>query len=59
MSEVKRLLMNPFVKIGTIAAQTGYRSENFLTRLFKRETGLTPSQWRKSALLPQSLATNH
>ena len=51
-SEVKRLLMNPFVKIGTIASQTGYRSENFLTRLFKRETGLTPSQWRKSALLP-------
>lgn len=47
LTEVKRLLMNPFVKIGAIASQTGYRSENFLTRLFKRETGLTPSQYRR------------
>lgn len=47
LSEVKRLLMNPFVKIGAIASRTGYRSENFLARMFKRETGLTPSQWRR------------
>ena len=48
LNEVKRLLANPLMKIGAIAAQTGYRSENFLTRLFRRETGMTPSQWRKS-----------
>ena len=48
LNQVKRLLSNPLMKIGAIAAQTGYRSENFLTRLFKRETGMTPSQWRKS-----------
>ena len=48
LNQVKRLLANPLMKIGAIAAQTGYRSENFLTRLFKRETGMTPSQWRKS-----------
>jgi LacI family transcriptional regulator len=47
LNEVKRLLSNPLMKIGAIAAQTGYRSENFLTRLFKRKTGMTPSQWRK------------
>ena len=46
LAEVKRLLANPGMKIGFIAAMTGYHSENFLTRLFKRETGLTPSQWR-------------
>jgi AraC-like DNA-binding protein len=46
MAEVKRLLADPSVKIGSIASRTGYRSENFLTRLFKRKTGLTPSQWR-------------
>ena len=45
MAEVKRLLADPSVKIGSIAARTGYRSENFLTRLFKRKTGLTPSRW--------------
>ena len=48
LNEVKRLLANPLIKIGAIAAQTGYRSENFLVRLFKRETGMTPSQWRNS-----------
>ena len=50
LDEVKRLLANPFVKIGSIAARVGYGSENFLTRLFKRETGLTPSQWRSATL---------
>jgi len=46
LAEVERLLADPSVKIGSIAARTGYRSENFLTRLFKRKTGLTPSRWR-------------
>ncbi len=46
LAEVEHLLADPSVKIGSIAARTGYRSENFLTRLFKRKTGLTPSQWR-------------
>ena len=54
LDAAKRLLADPSVKIGAIASQTGYRSENFLTRLFKRETGLTPSQWRKSAPLRTS-----
>jgi LacI family transcriptional regulator len=53
LNEVKRLLTNPLMKIGAIAARTGYRSENFLTRLFKRETGMTPSQWRKKELQKQ------
>ena len=47
LNEVKRLLANPLMKIGAIAARTGYRSENFLTRLFKRATGMTPSHWRQ------------
>lgn len=46
LNEVKRLLSNPHMKIGAIASRTGYKSENFLTRLFRRETGMTPSQWR-------------
>ena len=53
LDEVKRLLANPFVKIGSIAARAGYGSENFLTRLFKRKTGLTPSQWRNAMLHAQ------
>ncbi len=48
LAAVKRLLADPLVKIGSIASRVGYDSENFLTRLFKRETGQTPSQWRNS-----------
>lgn len=50
LAEVERLLADPSVKIGSIASRTGYLSENFLTRLFKRKTGLTPSQWRAVTL---------
>ena len=46
LAEVKRLLANPTVKIGSIAARTGYASENFLARLFKRTHGVTMSDWR-------------
>ena len=53
LNEVKRLLANPLIKIGAIAIQSGYHSENFLTRLFKRKTGMTPSQWRKKELQKQ------
>ena len=52
INEAKRLLSNPLMKISAVAAQTGYGSENFLARLFKRETGMTPRQWRAQALRP-------
>lgn len=52
LAGVKRLLADPLVKIGSIASRVGYDSENFLTRLFKRETGQTPSQWRHSMCKP-------
>jgi len=46
MAEVERLLANPSVKIGSIASRTGYVSENFLARLFKRKHGMTMRQYR-------------
>ncbi len=48
--EVERLLSNPMVQIGTVASRTGYASENFLARLFKRTHGMTMSAWRKHKL---------
>ena len=50
LEEAKRLLSNPFVKAGAVAGRVGYTSENFLIRLFRRETGMTPSEWRASRL---------
>lgn len=46
LAEVERLLANPLVKIGSIASRTGYKSENFLARLFKRTHGMTMREWR-------------
>ena len=50
MVEVERLLANPMVKIGSIATRTGYASENFLARLFKRTHGITMREFRRSAI---------
>ena len=48
LAEVERLLANPMVQISSIASRTGYSSENFLARLFKRTHGLTMTAWRKA-----------
>ena len=50
MAEVERLLANPSVKIGSIASRTGYRSENFLARLFKRTHGVTMHEFRQKVI---------
>ena len=48
LAKAERLLANPTVQIGSIAARTGYASENFLARLFKRTYGVTMSAWRNA-----------
>lgn len=50
LAEVKRLLSNPAIKIGSIAARTGYGSENFLARLFKRTYGVTMREFRRNSI---------
>ena len=54
LAEVKRLLSNPSVKIGSIASRTGYGSENFLARLFKRKCGVTMREFRSKSPSPQN-----
>ncbi len=46
LAEAKRLLAAPSVKLESIAARVGYNSVNFFARLFKRETGMTMSDYR-------------
>ena len=47
LAEAKRLLANPSVKIGSIAARVGYCSENFFARVFKRAVGVTMREFRR------------
>ena len=47
LNEVKRLLADPTILIGSMAARTGYASENFLARLFKKTYGVTMREYRE------------
>ena len=47
LNEVKRLLADPSILIGSMAARTGYVSENFLARLFRRTYGVTMRKYRE------------
>jgi len=42
------LLLNTNEQISTVAAAVGIHDYNYFTKVFKRETGLTPSQYRKN-----------
>ncbi len=47
LDRVKRLLRTTSRPIGRIAEETGFKSGDRLSRLFKQRTGLSPLQWRK------------
>jgi two-component system response regulator YesN len=49
MDEAKRLLLgDPDRNIGQIAEAAGYRDPNYFSRVFRRETGLSPREYRLS-----------
>lgn len=43
-----RLLADGAAKVATVGMQVGFRSEAAFSRTFKKVTGLSPSQWRRS-----------
>ncbi|OXS61729.1 hypothetical protein B1A99_03715 [Cohnella sp. CIP 111063] len=48
MNHAKLLLGNPYLKVGEIAEKIGFADEKYFSKVFKRETGLTPQQFRKT-----------
>ncbi len=46
----KELLRNPTVNIKEIGAQVGYQDSNYFTKVFRRSTGKSPSEYRLSVL---------
>lgn len=46
-NESKRLLLNSRMNITQIAAEIGFDSIHYFTRFFKKETGYSPSEYRK------------
>lgn len=49
LKKVRELLAAP-VSIDLIANETGFLSANYMSRVFKRHTGMTPSQYRKRVM---------
>jgi len=48
--EIKRLLVHTSLSVSEIAAQLNFDDQSYFTKFFKRETGLTPLQFRSDAL---------
>lgn len=47
LGKAKSYLRDPQVSISEVASLVGYSEQNKLSQFFKRETGMSPMQWRK------------
>ncbi|NLW78029.1 MAG: helix-turn-helix transcriptional regulator [Ruminococcaceae bacterium] len=49
LAQVKRLLLAGEFSLEAIAGLCGFSGANYLCKVFKKHTGLTPSAWRRQA----------
>lgn len=49
----KELLQSPSLSIKEVAAAMSFENQYYFSRVFKKKTGLTPSQWRNSVISPE------
>jgi AraC-like DNA-binding protein len=49
LEAARKLLREDILSLGQIASMTGFADQAHLSRTFKREFGVSPSQWRRSA----------
>jgi LacI family transcriptional regulator len=54
VERAKELLSQKQLPISAVAARSGFGSATYLSRIFRRETGLTPSAFRKRQQTPSS-----
>jgi AraC-like DNA-binding protein len=54
LERARRLLEDTDLPVGVLAAQLGFSSQAYFARVFRRETGLSPTVWRRT----RSLATD-
>ena len=48
INKAKELLKNPEIKMKYIASKTGYSDANYFAKIFKKETGYSPSDYRRN-----------
>lgn len=49
IEQAKEMLRSTDIPIGIIAQKTGYTNFSYFSQVFKRSTGLSPLEYRKSA----------
>ena len=49
IDRIKGLLLGTKLKLNQIAELTGYADSKYMSRVFKEETGMLPTEFRKSA----------
>lgn len=47
VAEAKKLLIEGVLSLGEIARKTGFEDSNYFSRVFKKRTGYTPTQYKK------------
>lgn len=50
IGKAKEFLANPAINIKDISSEAGYRDANYFARVFKRMTGMTPSDYRNGVI---------
>ena len=50
MDAARELLRDPLRSTAEVAGMVGYESANYFTRAFKKNVGMTPTDYRRSAL---------
>ncbi len=55
IKEAKKLLMNKEMTISEISVKLGFESPQYFARIFKKYTGMTPTQYRNSAAVKAGL----
>lgn len=48
INAAKELLKDPFLTMAEVAEMVGYESPNYFTRVFKKNTGITPTEYRRT-----------
>lgn len=48
INAAKDLLKDPFLTMSEVAGKVGYESANYFTRVFKKHTGSTPTEYRRT-----------
>ena len=50
MKQAKRLLANPSMPVADVAAAVGFNDPSYFTRVFRRQEGISPSEYRAASV---------